>query len=148
MRGFRFRLQPVLGLRQHELDARRRVLDRARVQEAAARRAVAVARNVAADADRELGRRLKEGLGADEVRALREGVARLYAEVTRAELRQASLREKVGQLRREALAAWARLRSLELLRGRALEAHREILERREQALQDELAGQRAYRRSS
>lgn len=140
MRGFRFRLEPVLGLRRHELERRRLELGRARV---GLRTAVRV-RHQADDALRGgqalRAERVARGVSAGELRDLERAVEHVLGERARAEASVRAAEARVAQALGAVTSARREVRALEILREKALAEHRRELARREQAELDEVGG--------
>ncbi len=140
MKGFRFRLDPVLGVRRHELERERLGLaDSERHLADARQRSVrASARVDGISADQ--ARRAAGGLAAPLFAAGRAGLARSLAERRRArELERVASQRVLAQRQRVAEAHRA-VRALEILREKALVRGRREGERREQRDLDEVAG--------
>lgn len=140
MKRFRFRLGSVLRVRRIERD-------RARAALAAS---VARCRGLEAECAREraatagaidgLARALGAGLRGRDVAIAAMGADHGVREGERAALELARERARERELRGELVAAEARVRGLERLRERALEAHRAEVARAEQSALDEAAG--------
>lgn len=145
MKRFQFRLDSVLKLRRAALDAARRDLARVSAEMEIARAEAEAARAIAERAASELESRTRCGVRAGEFSA------RSHALTRQLELRHAAaqrLRDALGRVagaREEVTRAHIEVRSLEILRDRALEAHRAEERRLEQNDLDERAGQRRAR---
>jgi flagellar FliJ protein len=140
MKGFQFRLEPVLRLRRHGLDRRRLDLARARVSLRAATRLRGALADALRAAQERRAVRMAEGLRAGELRELQHGVEHLLGEVSRADAAVRAAESAATQALAGVTEARRSVRALEILREKALAEHRRELERREQAELDEVAG--------
>ena len=145
MKGFRFRLDSVLRLRGHELDARLRDLATANAELARARRTLGAAQKQSRRASQRLMDRAGEGIGAGDFELAERALvcARAHVKQYREAVRRAEAEAEDSRAR--VAAARTRVRALEILRERALRAHRERELKQEQAVLDEIAGQRSGR---
>ncbi len=145
MRRFRFRLDPVIRVRGFDLDRRRREM--ALVQGELAKAVVATdeARSRAEDASARLVERAREGVLAGDIDVEQRALEAGYRALDAGERRVVDVRETLEVVRGEVVAARAKLRSLELLRDRAAEAHKFAELRLEQRELDEVAGRIKHR---
>ncbi len=139
MRGFRFRLESILRLRSSELDVRRAELQREISDRERAVAEAASSERQARAAGVELLESLAAGAAGDELRAGAAAQDRLQAESRRARGDAEALDERAEAARSELVEAWKRLRTLEIVRKRAVDVWRREWERREQRSADELA---------
>ena len=137
MRGFRFRLDAVLHVREHELERRRVTLGEVLTLEARARRRSDADTASLVEAERTFSARIERGSSGGEVASAARAVLRLAARSNARQGEVATLEAKVSASREAVRGAHARVRGLEILRMRALTAHRNELERRERIELDE-----------
>ncbi len=145
MKGFRFRLESVLKLRRHRLEQRRLELAQAQVKANHAKALATRTADALEQGNRELEKKMAEGLSGGELRDGQRGVEALAREAERA---QEAAREAARAMDRAmdlALEARRDLRALETLREKALAEYRREMERRQQNELDEIGGQRAHR---
>ncbi len=138
MKGFRFRLDPILRLRSYELERRRAELVRADGFAHAAR-----LQQRRLEADAKLGAaRLESSAQAGADGALlsvtADSVASLFIQAANAERTTAELTAKAGKAREAMMEARQRVRSLEKLREHKLDEHRAEALRREIRELDEM----------
>lgn len=143
MKRFRFRLDPLLRLRNHELDQCRMQLGQALSEvERALERTKKVRRN-AQEGSALIARWSQQGVTPPELAAGQLGTFDLYREIKSCEAGEAVVREAVAQARSRVVEAQTRLRTVEILKERALAEHRAETMRVEQAELDEVAGRLA-----
>ncbi|MCG8590754.1 MAG: flagellar export protein FliJ [Proteobacteria bacterium] len=146
MRGFRFRLEPVLRLRRRELDEARVALARWEAQYTWAAKALREAEGRAGGALVLVGQQARAGVRAGALHAAALGTARLALEVKRLRAQEHRLELQCGQARDAVKSAHARVRGLERLRERRRQEFRDRERRREQQVLDEVGGRRAWAR--
>lgn len=143
MKRFRFRLDPLLRLRNHELDQCRMQLGRAQSEVERALDRTKKVRVNAQEGSALISRWAQQGVTAPELAAGQLGTFDLYREIKSCEAGEAVVREAVSQARERVVEARTRVRTVEILKERALAEHRAEASRVEQAELDELAGRLA-----
>ena len=135
----RFRLSSVLRLREAELEQQRRGMAQEQAAREAAERALVVAEGYSGDAERGRQRQLSAGSDALALRITGAHAETCRLLLARAEERRDEAETRVADARERLLEAWRDVRSLALLRRRALDAWRRELERRERVEAEEAA---------
>lgn len=139
MNDWRWRLDPVLRLREFALERARIANARARTEADASETALQAASLALREEEDALARRLKQGVAAWSLGAAVARLAELAA--TRRERMQRAERAaaRAATAHEQLLHARVAARALERLRERAAEVRRTDLARREQAVLDEIA---------
>jgi flagellar export protein FliJ len=145
MKGFRFRLEPVLGVREFSLERARLRLAEDVVAYERARDEVANAADTARATEQALAARLREGVAAAEVRAAAAALADRRLDSQAAAERSAAALAQVDEARERVRGAHAAVRAIEILREKAFAAWQAEWRRREQRELDEVAVERARR---
>lgn len=145
MKGFQFRLEPVLSVREFSLERARLRLAESVTAWEHAKAEESKAAEAAAATEREISARLREGVEATQVRAVATALVdqRLGLQMAR-ELSGAAL-VRVDEARAAVWSAHAALRSIEILREKAFAAWQVEWRRQEQRELDEIAVERARR---
>ncbi len=145
MKGFRFRLEPVLGVREFSLERARLGLAGAVQTHEVAVIEEARANEDARRSESSLSERLRAGLDAREARAGAAALDDVRARAREASERRAAARARVEEERARVRDAHRAVRSLEILREQAFAAWQAEWRRREQRELDEVAIERARR---
>jgi len=138
MKGFRFRLDPVLRVRRHRLDQQRQALARARAALRGAEALAARTRACFAEAGETLAARMAAGLPAGELAGLQRRIEAWASESRRAAGAVTAARDAVARAVGAVLEAHREVRVLEGLREKRLAVWQQDLARREQAELDEV----------
>ncbi len=139
MKGFQFRLEPVLRVRRHALEQCRLALAKARraLREALATRSACDA--VLREAQAICADRMAQGLPGGELRERRNALAHALGELAQAEAAAVAAEQQVTAALAAVTHARREVRALEILREKALTEYRREAARREQAELDEVA---------
>lgn len=143
MKRFQFRLDPLLKLRNHELDQCRMHLGRARADLESALRKTEQVRENAREGASLVSRWEKQGVTPPELAAGQAGTFDLYRLIETSEAAEVVVRDVVVQATARVIEARTRLETIETLEERALTEHRAEALRTEQEELDEVAGRRS-----
>ncbi len=142
MKRFRFRLDPVLSVRRHTLEQKRLALAWTRQERDRLAARLETGRERLARESEHICDRMRAGMKAGEWQEAQVGIDRLQQAIARDGAALAALDARVVEARSEVLEAHTGVRAIEVLRERALAAHRLEQERRLQAELDEVASRR------
>ncbi|MFQ5418359.1 MAG: flagellar FliJ family protein [Myxococcota bacterium] len=145
MRGFRFRMDPILRLRAAQLEARRAELQRESLRRDADQQAADSADERARISAAALEERLAAGTTAVMFRSEAGAQVMLRDASRRAAARVLESASNVSAARERVVEAWRRSRALETLRQRSLVRWQREGEKREQRATDEVAARRQAR---
>jgi flagellar export protein FliJ len=145
MKGFQFRLEPVLSVREFSLERARLHLAESVTAWEHAKAEESKAADAAAATERTIATRLREGVEASEVRAVASALVDQRLGLQRARELVATAQVRVDEARAAVCSAHAALRSIEILREKAFAAWQVEWRRHEQRELDEIAVERARR---
>lgn len=149
MKRFRFRLEPLLRLRETERDRRRRELGEALALEAKLRGESASLDNRRGEQLDALREMTRQGLvDVDRILEARRYTSLLQAEIQVTQAQLEAVGQETERRRRALIEADRAVKILEKLRDRQSLRHRQAFRRKEAQINDEIAGRRGIRESS